>query len=793
MKKNVDLLEERRKQSLASIDYVETISGKIERANKIEEKLEKIKIKLSIIKNEIQNSNLNDLIELEINCENLLKHANRLKKYLHKRLGQNTTNIKELIKEIQKVKGAIKKKKDILLADQEEIIESKINFDESELEEITKIVNSDISDEEKEKQLGKIVIDLKNVIDQFSDEISWLKIEKKKYRDYREIEKCRELDIQIKQLYSRKTYFDYAFQKCKSNLAYLRHKDVKVAYPKNHKIRVRDIEENKGYFLIIHNLLIDDNNYLFLKEILDNEAFFTARYGGYHIIFEILDKYIYNTKMALLNQKMSHINPQFYYEILKIYLEHELELSEKEKELLIERLAEFVNYIHSKGYTQEAETYKQIKTILEIKKELIELLKENRFKENRYKKIKALLGIDKKEKYQTTIREEQETIKDSNDYSKDIKQIMNLVAKDPNRVNLISTYLEEVASKIARYQTEHPNGYTEEEIIKELSISKYDIKNSTYPSKTYILENQKYAYNLGYDKDYNLYIRIHVLDTSFIHEDSALYDEMRKNMEQHSLEINKDLKFQEGRIYPTMTYQFKIKNKQNAGVGELKCYPSVIQIDKTVTKQQFKDHRDDEDLKQIVGCLKYLATDYNLPYEVLFHEDVEKVSDDVLNIALQKLYKEQYLEGLYYTEFGFDDAEKEQIQNQICYYLGKIPKDEAHVIYNKLVNLDKARCYSTVMTEEGKLELDTRTYLGYYQLQVLQLALNGQWTDEQKKKYQAIFADMVERLNKDKYYISYIRQNEMDRKKVKLDEEYQRTRELSDSQSQLCSFNGTSC
>lgn len=347
-----------------------------------------------------------------------------------------------------------------------------------------------------------------------------------------------------------------------------------------------------------------------------------------------------------------------------------------------------------------------------------------------------------------------------------LKTFMMDTLKQKKRVNLTKNYLENLNRNRSQYIEEyfkiHETIPKEDEIKEELNCSSYDISNCRYISDTFIIENQKYAFSYGYDKDFNTFFRIHVLDTSFILEDSVWYKKLEVNPLEAKRELKKYFQFKNTArrgIYPSFTYQFKIS--PNGLVDSFKMFESTIEINREITNVELRDYRSEEEIKFFIRSIKFLMQEYEIDEPYLDSKGIEKMIDKLLNIELKNYLEKHKIPALYFTELEKSVEEKQKEHVQLVYYLGKIPKKEAKHFIRILENTKSSRFYSTTPLEESSIFLDTFTFIGYQQL----LTLKAHFNNRDTSYYASIFTKYMECLNQTNSYIDSKTQFLLERKK----------------------------
>lgn len=715
--------------------------------------------KLEILENQVEQAkeDIVRLKELKLEIEKKYKYIFGKEKHAQNVQSDEITEIRKLLKQIKKLRKyceeRIRETQMTTFDTSKNTLKKEKNEKNLEITRITDLfLDPNISNEEKEQTLSEI-------------QISYIKKQEKLKRKKRElrsernkivtnyIRTLKKMTKEEKEAYKIQTQPEFRrneqailqYQEeivaakmietlCNSLLSKLRNSNLKIEYPKNKKEKRKEEKNNDYYFNILCALLNDDKNYMFIKEILlHNKKFCTARNEKEHIVFRIVDQYIYNLKMQLLNQKMPYINPNYYYLLLQLYFQNDMQLEEEEICFLNQRLEEIKSYVNTKKYKEAENINANIDMLLQ--------------KENFVPKEKEKIAI--------------------NSYRHFLQEQIKYAILDNRRIHLEKEYLQSLSDKITIFTESYYQEcgeYPSEEQLKEiLQISTVDLRNSKLIGDTIALKDTKYAFSIGYDKEYNLYFKVHVFDTSFIQEGDVWYQDMQQNIGNLSYRKNKELKFRENNSYPTMTYQFKIlKNKE---VSSFKMYPSVIHIDKVVERYDLKHYREDESLKNIISCIKCLEQNYCLEEESLTLPDIERMIDSILNIELLEYFTTHHLPSLFYTEIGLSEEEKTKIHNSICYFLGKIPKEEAHEIFYLLKNAKVNRFYSIESLEESKIELDTKTFIGYSNLIIMKAFQNGYWNESIEEKYKEILQKSASSINKELQYIDYFTQQKLERGK----------------------------
>lgn len=332
------------------------------------------------------------------------------------------------------------------------------------------------------------------------------------------------------------------------------------------------------------------------------------------------------------------------------------------------------------------------------------------------------------------------------------KRFQDLVQNmEQNIVNF--SFEKEDASKIKSEDFSLPREVIEGYCLDALSRKNRIGEKEEMPFKenAFAFQNQKYAFSFAYDKQFNTYFRVHVLDTTFIPEDSPWYLELQKEKDVSEKHLKKLSHFKQGIVYPTFTFQFKIL--QNGTISSFKMFDSCIEIDKIFTNQDMFSYREEEDLKRFVGCLKLVSLDYGKEEISLLPSAIEKTIDFILNMELKSYFYKRNLPALYYVEEKLNSLEVYKTRTHISYYLSKIPKKEAEHLLNCLDECKKNAFYTDVSLEEGKLVMNPTCFIGYNILHLLKLNVNERLTDEFLNKYQMILEKCQEELNRQGKFI----------------------------------------
>ena len=122
--------------------------------------------------------------------------------------------------------------------------------------------------------------------------------------------------------------------------------------------------DTSSYYNILSYLSEDDKNYSIIEKlVLQIDNFKYARQDN-HILFYLLDKFIQNYKVKLVNQGIQYTDPSFYKEIIKLIFNQTNPLSEIEIEQFLDKISDFINYCKKRKYISLSEVNEDISEII---------------------------------------------------------------------------------------------------------------------------------------------------------------------------------------------------------------------------------------------------------------------------------------------------------------------------------------------------------------------------------------------------------------------------------------------
>lgn len=133
-------------------------------------------------------------------------------------------------------------------------------------------------------------------------------------------------------------------------------------------------ENTTAYYNIIDSLTEDDRNFGYISRLLHEiEGFKHARKEitsidkkskeKEHILLLLTDRFIHNSKLKLVNQGFSYVEPTFYKEVMKLYFDEQASITEEETVKILFRLEEFEEYIVEKRYQSTSNVLKDIEEL----------------------------------------------------------------------------------------------------------------------------------------------------------------------------------------------------------------------------------------------------------------------------------------------------------------------------------------------------------------------------------------------------------------------------------------------
>lgn len=264
-----------------------------------------------------------------------------------------------------------------------------------------------------------------------------------------------------------------------------------------------------------------------------------------------------------------------------------------------------------------------------------------------------------------------------------------------------------------------------------------------YSYSTFVVGN--YAYSKRYNDEGDLLFQIHVLDTSsIITENETIDDEIKKS---HNIPCN--FKYEVGQKYPVMTFQFRIY--QNNTVGKMKLFSNIIKVDSIYTSSDLENYRDNDDLKNLMSAYKRIGN------FCLDDFDIDKNTDCVLSTNILDFLNGFDKEVPMMYRRSCDVIQDNLIaynHNQLCYYLSKVPKKQAHKIFY-ILDEELPEIYTNYQTDDAYIYLDSFSYSGIYLIRTIKKLINKdyQFNDEDYEKEKASVIKYCKTLNEQFGYV----------------------------------------
>lgn len=469
------------------------------------------------------------------------------------------------------------------------------------------------------------------------------------------------------------------------------------------------------YYEILLPFLESNYNYTYIKAFLrEIPSFQDARGEEGHILLEITDKYILNSKLKYVDQGFEYIDPVYFYQVFQLFFEAENPLSEREIIQIEEMLNEFYDYIVSKKYKEMDSILKQIET---LQKCLVTQKKEVQFV--------------------------------FPDLKKEIHEMMTFKREDAlsgNRVNLTSNYLEKIRNFIL--QNPVSEELSESEKIEVLGLTTVDYKNSLFPTPIFTL-GKNTAYSMRYDDQGNTLFQIHTLDLASLIEEDCSLERNLKLMLGHDKELELP-NFKKDELYPTITFQLKLTGKNE--VQSFKYFKSMIQIDEIYSEKDFESYKENETLKRFLSCCRKLSIWQGEEEFFYSKKSVEKIIQKALSEEIIHFLTTSELPFIYINEVL--DTEQIQLQNHysVCELLSKLTKAESSQI-NRILKQPLGVIYSDVPTTSSKVMINHDYLTLLLERWLTRLQIGESFPKEELEKLRFEMKDEVQTLNQSKGYV----------------------------------------
>lgn len=394
------------------------------------------------------------------------------------------------------------------------------------------------------------------------------------------------------------------------------------------------VNDTSSYYEILERLIDNDANYIYIKNLMESiPIFLEARKNDKHFVFLLLDRFIKNYKLKLVNQGLPYVEPTFYKELLNLNFNLGLKLSEQEKLDFNVSLVDFKYYIASKNYNDSEKVYSDVDSI--------------------------------------------------------INNMNNLEVKQEVEDN------EALKLELSSLQ------------YKMLDVINSSLRDGSNISSAFKFEKvPNFAFSVDYDYTGTVVLNIHILDTaSFIKDDSLIYEEMKK----------RDLtlpNFEFRGIYPAMTFTYTFF--KNNKISPVRVSSSIININTLYNEQDLDNYRKNTDLKTLLGAFKRLKEFKEININYYNQNGLETFANNVLSRDITKIFNDNSTPFIYKEYLENSEDLVRVNHNAVCDKLMKIPKREAHKVFEILDVVHDS--YYVLDSDNGELELSSNKFLGLYLL-----------------------------------------------------------------------------
>lgn len=479
-------------------------------------------------------------------------------------------------------------------------------------------------------------------------------------------------------------------------------------------------ENTEAYYDILCQLMNDDRNYDYIKNLLTIEEFrrarkiqviregkgrnHTKRVSKEHIVLLALDKFIENYKLKLVNQGLEYIEPTYYKKIIELFQKYHINLMPEEVKKYNKKLEKFASYIIRKGYHNKKDV---LKDISDIEDPTRESLQKNR----------------------------------KQDPSLETEQILD----KRNKILLAKYALSQEAKK--NREKKYP-GY--------------------YPSRyvsTFQLEGlAPFVFSIKYQKDGSRKISIHIVDTTPIIKENETF---KKDLEEGNLTLPK-IKRQVS--YPTMSFESTIEKDSSLSKGDIT--PAVIKIDKCYTKEDMDDYRNNPDLKELITYL-HLINEKIITEENMYQElGMKDMITTYLSEVISTFFEESHIPFIYRSKIPFQEELIQRNHNNVCNDLFRIPKTIAHQIFYIMDSREIASDYYIPWkTENNQIELNPASKEGICLLDTLRKIKEERYNPEEAQEN---IMSMLDELNATKEYVPTCLSSENSRKVARMTKSYKK-------------------
>lgn len=479
-------------------------------------------------------------------------------------------------------------------------------------------------------------------------------------------------------------------------------------------------ENTEAYYDVLCQLMEDDRNYDYIKNLLTIEEFrkarkiqviregkgrnHTKRISKEHIILFALDKFIENYKLKLVNQGLAYVEPTYYKKIIELFQKYHIDLLPGETKKYSKKLEKFASYVIRKGYHDKKEV---LKDISDIEDPTQESLQENK----------------------------------TENVSLETEQVLDKKSKR----NLAKYALAQEARK--NYEKKYP-GY--------------------YPSRyvsTFQLEGlEPFLFSIKQQKDCSRKISIHIIDTTPIIKENETF---KKDLEKGNFTLPK---IRRRVSYPTMSFESIIE--KDSSLSKVAITPAIIKIGKYYTKEDMDDYRNNPDLKTLITYL-HLINEKIITEENMYQElGMKEMITTYLSEVISTFFEENHVPFIYKSKLPSQEELIQRNHNQVCNDLYRIPKAIAHQVFNIMDSREMiSDYYIPWKTDNNQIELNPTTKEGIYLLDTLRKIKEERYNPEEA---QESIVNLLEELNSRKEYVPTCLANDSSRKVDKMIKSYKK-------------------
>lgn len=537
-------------------------------------------------------------------------------------------------------------------------------------------------------------------------------------------------------------------------------------------VSYEDVADTSSYYSIMERLIDNDHNYHCIEKLLTNvEKFRNARKNDCHILMLLLDKFVCNYKLKLVNQGLPYVEPRFYKEVIKLFLDRGAKLNDVEVQSFCAILDDFSSFCKAKRYRLSSSVFEDILEIrssishgeeefsnTEVYYDMIdtllcngthysqveELLEQStNFLDARKSGEHILMRILDRLICEQNLDDGSSMIANSNFYKKVLQLYFAKGVKltDDEVIEFCSKLdsLEEMYQKRAddvsfsllcnvssiRFLLLEENAYAREwYALKNVSIpdTVQSYKDKGYPScfHAFMLEGiDKYAFSVDHSTNGDMMFGVYVVDNSKLVDMDSLVLQ--------SVKAGKDLlpKFDREAEYPAMSFVYTLYSDHK--LSPLQVYPSVVRVEQVYGEDELNVYRENPDLKNTFCFLNQLCDNQvDLPQGLSYQKRIDEMVSRSLSYDIAMQFQKSKIPFIYEVFAGNNLELMASNHNAICDLLTKIPKTEAHQVFD-IISQPEGSYYVPDYQQGSKINLDTASFLGVYLLDTLHKIQNHRY------------------------------------------------------------------